>query len=213
MLPKLQQSSLAQSLRKDNPALLIQGIRNLMKPRISWRTSWTDLTTSHINHGKINTPLRTHTHPLGISRAITSPRRRWLKQGVNLTMSWPFRVLFISLRDWEELVEWLHLLWRRNPTSSHLHPKVELSKKGKCLLQNSEGTMTGLICPLKLITRARLSNWCGKYLLKVWITITTCLSSSMDVGKKSTLIVPLPLWEHMICWTKEEARFYLSFRN
>jgi len=35
MLPKLQQSSLAQSLRRDNPATLIQSNYNLMQLRIN----------------------------------------------------------------------------------------------------------------------------------------------------------------------------------
>ena len=167
MLPKLQQSSLAQSLRRDNPASLIQGTSFITKPRINLKIWLIVQIMNHINLGKISMLLKTLILLLEIFQISIFQRKKFKKEDINRTMNWLYLDLFISLKDWKEQVEKHRLLWRKN-LSLKLHLlRAEPLKKDKSLLHNSEGIMTEQIYQLKLIIKAQHWNWSGKSQLKV----------------------------------------------
>ena len=155
MLPKLQQSSLAQSLRRDNPASLIQGTSFLTKPRINLKILLIDQIINHTNLGKINTHLKIHIHLLEIFQINTSQRKRLKKKDMSQTMSWLCLVLFISLRGWGEQEEKHLLLWRKSHNLKLHLQRVEPFKREMFLLHNSVDIMIEQIYRLKLIIKVQ----------------------------------------------------------
>ena len=75
MLPKLQQSSLAQSLRRDNPANHLQCIYTFIQVRINSGESSENKPINPINPGKITTLPKIHTHASEISPKNTSLKK------------------------------------------------------------------------------------------------------------------------------------------
>lgn len=67
MLPKLQQSSIANSLRRDNPTTLLQCRKSLIKVRISSKRFSVSKITNLISLGRINMLLKIPTRPSEIS--------------------------------------------------------------------------------------------------------------------------------------------------
>lgn len=76
MLPKLQQSSLAQNLRRDNPASSLQSISLFTQMRISLRTLSASLQTNPTSLGRISTHPAIRTPPLETSLKNTCLKRR-----------------------------------------------------------------------------------------------------------------------------------------
>ena len=74
MLPKLQQSSLANTLRRDNLASQIQCTPYPTQAKTNSRASSGSKTTNPTNHGRTNTPPRTPTPPSATSPENTSLR-------------------------------------------------------------------------------------------------------------------------------------------
>ena len=75
MLPKLQQTSIAQSLRRDNPAANLQSTLFLIQMRTCLRTLSPRPATNPINLGRMGMHQRTLILPLEISQRITSHKR------------------------------------------------------------------------------------------------------------------------------------------
>ena len=80
MLPKLQQSSLAQSLRKDNPASCLQSTVSVTQSRTSSKILFSKPTMNLINPGRISMPLRTL-----IAHSVTSPKITYLKKNLRIS--------------------------------------------------------------------------------------------------------------------------------
>lgn len=74
MLPKLQQSSIANSLRRDNLASQIQCTFLSTQAKISSKTSWESKTTNLTSHGKTNMLPRTLILPSETFPKSTSPK-------------------------------------------------------------------------------------------------------------------------------------------
>ena len=211
MLPKLQQSSLAQNLRRDNPVTLAQSTFALTQLRTNWRTLCSKPIMSHISHGKISMPQKTLTLLLVISRKTICPNRKPNKKSITPTMSWRCRDLCKSMTDPKETEATAPQPSKeRKPLKTHLQ-KVELSKKERCRSQTLEGTTIEEIYQLELIIKVRSPNWSGRFQLNLLTTITTYPSFSTAAERKSTLTAHSQSWAHTIYWTKEAAKFFQSF--
>lgn len=146
MLPKLQQSSLAQSLRRDNPATLIQSRYLLMQLRISWKTLLAELIINPINLGRISMPQRILIPPLEISQVSTCLRKKYKRKDMNQINSSKCLDLSINMKEWEGQEEEHLLLYKKsNNFIPHLQ-RVELSKKEMCLHPNLGVTTIEEIC-------------------------------------------------------------------
>lgn len=84
MLPKLQQSSIAQSLRKDNPANHNYCNSFFTQAKTKSKVSSAIPTTKTINPGKTNSHQKTHTLPLATSPRTTSPKKNSSTKLTNL---------------------------------------------------------------------------------------------------------------------------------
>ena len=166
MLPKLQQSSIAQSLRRDNPANHNYSIYMLIQMRINSKTSLATPTMKTINPGRITMPLKILIHPLEISLTNIYPRTNSKIQPINPITKAPSQDLFPSRKEKEELEECAPPPLKRKKASKSPSLLVEPSKREMCLLQNSEDIMIVEIYPSVLIIKAPVLNFCGKYLPK-----------------------------------------------
>lgn len=142
MLPKLQQSSLAQSLRRDNPATLIQSNSSLMQRRINSRTLLARRTINHTNLGKINMHPRIPILPLETSLKIILQRGSYRKKDMNPINRWHYQVHYKSKKDFKEQEESAHQPCKKRRPSSLHHPRVEHFKKEMCQLPNFGDIMT-----------------------------------------------------------------------
>lgn len=183
MLPKLQQSSLAQSLRRDNPATLVQSTINLIKPRINLKTLWENPIMSHISPGKINLLLKILIQPLVTSQLSIYLRRSSNKKGILLTNNLLFQVLSINTKGWEEMEEKLLLLYKRKINFSLHLQKAEHFRRDKSLPPNFVVTMIEEICQSGSTIKVHSLNSFGKYQHKVLIIIIICLYFLMVLAK------------------------------
>ena len=99
MLPKLQQSSLAQSLRRDNPATLVQSTFIFTQPRINLKTLSESQIMRHTSLGKINLLEKILIQHLVTFQLNTYPKRSFNKKGILLTNNLLFQVRYISMKD------------------------------------------------------------------------------------------------------------------
>jgi hypothetical protein len=142
MLPKLQQSSLAQSLRRDNLASQIQCTQDITKAKINSEALSGNKTTTATNHGRTTTHPRTHIRPSETSPNNTSPKRKSRKSPTNPSMNLPFpapspRILAITATEARPPAP-----SRRKVSSKNLYPNQGLSRRGKSLLLSSGDTTT-----------------------------------------------------------------------
>ena len=155
MLPKLQQSSLANSLRRDNLASQIQCKPHNIQARISSRTYSTDKTISHINHGKMNLPPKTHTRLSETSPNNTSPKTSSKTQDRRLFTNLLFLDLQPSIPKDQEQVAKIQAHSRRSLSFKSQPPNQEPSRKDKFRPQNFVDTMTVEIFQFGQITKIR----------------------------------------------------------
>lgn len=163
MLPKLQQSSIAQSLRRDNPANHNYSTYMLIQMRINSKTSLATPTMKTINPGRITTPPKIHIHPLEISPPIMYPRTSSKIKLTSPITKAPSQDLYPSKKEKEELEECAPPPLKRKKASKSPSLSVEPSKREMFLLQNSEDIMIVEIYPSALTTKAPVLNFCGKY--------------------------------------------------
>ncbi len=99
MLPKLQQSSLAQSLRRDNPATLVQSTFIFTQPRINLKTLSASQIMRHTSLGKINLLQKIPIQHLVTFQPNTYLKRSFNKKGILLINNLLFQVRYISMKD------------------------------------------------------------------------------------------------------------------
>ena len=177
MLPKLQQSSIAQSLRKDNPTSLIQCNCAIMKARISWRLSYPDPIMNHTNHGKINMPPRIHIALSATSPQTTCPNKGLKPNIINPNMKSPSQENFSNIRSQRALEGSAPRHLKRKSCFLSQCRRAEPSKKEKFQLLSLENITIVEICPSKLTIKVLRRNSSGRCQLKPW-TITTIFRSS-----------------------------------
>ena len=209
MLPKLQQSSLAQSLRRDNLASQIQCKLGQTKAKISSKTSSVDKTMTATNHGRTITHPKTHIPPLVISQKNIYPKRNSKMSLTNQFMNLHYPVPLANTPDITATEEKLQAPFRRKVSSKNLYQNQEPSRKEIFLLLNSDGTMIEVIFPLELTIRTLFRNSSGKSQSNPLTIIIICLFSLMEPERSMTLIVPLQFWELMISWRKVAIKFFL----
>lgn len=158
MLPKLQQSSLAQSLRRDNPATLVQSTFIFTQPRINLKTLSASQIMRHTSLGKINLLQKIPIQHLVTFQPNTYLKRSFNKKGILLINNLLFQVRYISMKDWEVMEEKLLQLLRKNISSCLLLQKVELFKSEMCQPPNFVVTMIEEIFLLGLIIKVPYLN-------------------------------------------------------
>ncbi len=88
MLPKLQQSSLAQSLRRDNMATQVQCKNQfLFQVKTNSKISLEKVIMNPTNRGRINSHPKTHTAASETSLKNTSPKKKSKNPNTNPTMN------------------------------------------------------------------------------------------------------------------------------
>lgn len=148
MLPKLQQSSIAQSLRRDNPATLLQSINIFhIQLKINSKLLSINKTINHTSPGKINLPQKTL-----ILLLATSPINASLKIGFKINaisqiMKQQCQDLLANSKNLVEQVEIVLPPFRRKRSLLNLLQNLGPSQRGMFLLQNSEGITIEEICP------------------------------------------------------------------
>lgn len=158
MLPKLQQSSLANTLRRDNLASQIQCTCCSMQARTSSRALSASRTTKPTNRGRILMRPKTRTVPsatfLRSTSLGTNSRKRLTNQSTNSRSlaRWP------STPNIRAAAAGLPALSRRRTSSKNQCRSLAPSRREKCLLLSSEGITTVAICPSASITRTRCLN-------------------------------------------------------
>ena len=167
MLPKLQQSSIAQSLRRDNPANHNYCNCAFIQAKTNWKTSSATTATKIINLGRTNLPQKTHILPLVTSPKNTFRNPNSLKRRMNQTTKALSQVPSPNIKEREEPVESVQAPSKRRRASMNPFQSVELSKKDKSHFQSSEGIMIGETSPFALTTKAQLQSWSGRCLRKL----------------------------------------------
>lgn len=125
MLPKLQQSSLATSLRRDNLASQIQCNSPITQVKISLKESSISKTTKHTNHGKINMPLKTLTAPLVISPKNTCLNKKSKMSTTNRFMNIRCLGPLLNTRNLMEMVGEAQVYWVKSKSFKSLFPNLE----------------------------------------------------------------------------------------
>jgi hypothetical protein len=199
MLPKLQQSSLANTLRRDNLASQIQCTPFFTKARTNFAAFWASRTTSPTSHGRTHTHPKTHIHPSEIFPKSTSPTPNSKRPPMNPFTNSPSRDPSQKIHVLRASEARLRALSKKKQISRNLYRNLALSRSEKCRLPSSEGTMIAEIYPSGSTTKTHFPNWYGKFQSNHSTTTTTCPFSSTALGKNLTPIVRLPLWEHTTC--------------
>ena len=139
---------------------------------------------------------------------IICPSKESKPNNINPNMKNPSQESYSNIRNQKALEESAPQHLKRKNYFLNQSPKVVPSKKEKFPLPSSGSIMIVEIYPSKLTIKVLHRNSSGKYQLKPSITITTFPSSWMVAEKESIHIAPSPSWELMICWTKEDQKFY-----
>lgn len=164
MLPKLQQSSLANSLRRDNLASQIQcKLSPLFQARISLKIYYSNRTINHSSPGKINMHPRTPILPLETSLKSTCRKIRSKRPGMNKSTKLPCLVLWPNTPNRMESEAEPPVLSRKRFNSKSLPQNLELLKKDKWPHQNSVDTMTAETYQLESTIKTPYPNWHGKW--------------------------------------------------
>jgi hypothetical protein len=149
MLPKLQQSSLANSLRRDNLASQIQCTYPTIKARINSKAWSAGRTIKCTNLGKINTPPKTLTVPSVISPKSICRKKNWRRQRTSQFISSPSPDPSISIRKLMVAEERPPVLWKKSRTLWSQHQNQEPFKKDRSPYRSFAATMIEEIFPSK----------------------------------------------------------------
>ena len=158
MLPKLQQSSLAQSLRRDNPASHLQCIYCIIKVRINSKVSLENKLINAINLGRTITLPKILILALVISQRSTFQKRNSRMLIMNLLMNSPSRDLYRSTLVTTEMVAKHHQLFRKRHNFKNQSQNQEPSKKEMFLHLSSEGIMIEEIFQSELTIKTHFPN-------------------------------------------------------
>lgn len=142
MLPKLQQSSLAQSLRRDNLASQIQCSSLFTQAKTSSKISSANRTTIATNHGRTTTHPKIRTPP-----SETSPENTYLKKESKTLCTNPStnsRSLghLPNIRGTRAPEARLRALSKNEANSKSLYLNLAPSRRDKSLRPSLEGTTT-----------------------------------------------------------------------
>ena len=140
MLPKLQQSSIANSLRRDNLASQIQCTPCVTQARTSSRISSAGRTTNLTNPGKTNTPPKTRTPPSATSQKSTSPKTNSNKPPTSPSTNLPYPAPYQNMPRRAVLAAALPAPLRRSLSFRSQCPNRAPSKNGRSRLRSSGGT-------------------------------------------------------------------------
>lgn len=163
MLPKLQQSSLAQSLRRDNLASQIQCTSPLTQVKINSKASSANKATIATNHGRTTMPQKTRTHPSVTSPDNTSPRKNSKTPTTNPSTNLPSPDLLQDTQGTTgQGVRPLARLKKRVNFRS-LYLNLVHSRKDRFLRPSSEGTTTEGICLFEWTIKTLCPSWCGRF--------------------------------------------------
>lgn len=158
MLPKLQQSSLANTLRRDNLASQIQCTYCLTQVRTNSRVFSANKTTKPTSLGRIHTHPKTHIVLLVTFQGSISPRtnsrKRLMKQSMNLLSL----VRLPSIPGIRAAAAGLQALSRRRTSSKNQCQSLAPLRREKCQPQSSEGITIVAICPSESITKTHCPN-------------------------------------------------------
>lgn len=146
MLPKLQQSSIAASLRRDNLASQIQCTFCSTQARTSSRESSWSKTTNPISHGRTSLLLKTRIVPSETSPRSTFPRRSWRKPTTNQFISIRFQDRSQSTARPKESEVGQQALYKKKLNFKNQSPSQAHSKKERCLHHNSADIMIEETC-------------------------------------------------------------------
>ena len=158
MLPKLQQSSLANTLRRDNLASQIQCTPFLTKARTNFAAFWASRTTSPTSHGRTHTHPKTHIHPSEIFPKSTSPTPNSKRPHTNPFTNSPSRDPSQKIHVRRASEARLRALSKKKQISRNLYRNLALSRSEKCRLLSSEGTMIAEIYPSGSTTKTLFPN-------------------------------------------------------
>ncbi len=138
MLPKLQNSSLAQTLKRENLAFQVQ-CNSFISSQVktSSRASSEETTTKTTNPGKIITPLKTPTAPSVTSLNNTSPKTGLPNKNTSQDTSSPCQAPSPNTKGQEEMEENAPPPYKKRKPSKSQSPNQEPSKKDKSPHPNS----------------------------------------------------------------------------
>ena len=209
MLPKLQQSSIAQSLRRDNLASQIQCNSHLIQAKTNSRTSSASKPMTPTNHGKTTTLQRILILHLETSLKSISLRRNSKIALTSLTMNSHYRDLWANTHDITATEEKPPALSKRNNSIKSQFLNQEPSRNEIFLHHSSEGTTIEVIFLSESIIKTPFPNLYGRFQLNHSTIITIFPFSLMELVRNSILTVLLQFSALMICCKKEETRFCL----
>lgn len=206
MLPKLQQSSIAQSLRRDNPANHNYCNSTLIQARTNSKTLSVTPAMKIINPGRTNLPPKTHILPSAISLRNTCPNpNSWIRR-MNQTTKAPFLVPSPNIREREELEASAQVPSKRRRALMNQSLLVGPSKNDKFHFQSSEDIMIGAIYLSELTIKVPPPNSSGRSLQKLWTITTTFLSSWTAADRKLIHIGHSLFWELTTSLRKVEVK-------
>ena len=142
MLPKLQQSSIANSLRRDNLASQIQCNSNITKAKTNSKASFLNKTINPINHGKITTLPKTLIVHSEISLKNIYPKIKLSNRTTNLSINILFQDPWLNMNVQEEMEAKVQALSKKDKNFKSLYLNQELLSSEISLHHSSEGTMT-----------------------------------------------------------------------
>jgi len=141
MLPKLQQSSIANSLRRDNLASQIQCTFLIIQAKTNSKTFSANKTTNPTNHGKINMPPKIHIHPSETSPKSTSQKRKSKRLSTSLFMNSHSQDPSQNIPNKVESEDAPQALSKKKQHFRNQYLNLVLSRRDKSPLLNSEDTM------------------------------------------------------------------------
>lgn len=209
MLPKLQQSSLANTLRRDNLASQIQCTPSSTKARTNCVEFLANRTMSPISHGRTNMPQKIHTVPSEISRRSTFPRKSSRTASTSLSMNSLSLDPLPNTPNRKALEARLPALSKKRQSSKNQCQNQGHSRREMCQLLNFAGIMIVEIYQFESITKTLCQSWCGRYRSSRLTTIIIYPFSLTGHEKNSTLIALSPFLAPTICWIKAATRSFL----
>lgn len=191
MLPKLQQSHIATSLRRDNLTSQIQCTIDIIQAKINSRISFSNKITNATNRGRITMHPKILIVLLEIFQNNTYPKKNQATPLINQsikTLSLGRQQNMPSLMASEEKAQ---VLQRKKMILRSLFRNQELFKKEKSLLLSSGDTTIVEICLSVQITKILCLNWCGRWQCSLQTTTTISRYFSMELDKNWTPIAHL----------------------
>lgn len=207
MLPKLQQSSIANSLRRDNLASQIQCTSSPIQAKISWKEWLASKIIRCTGHGKTTTLPRILTVLSETFPSSTYPRKNWRIPFTSRSMNWLDQDHSQSILRCMATEATLPALSKKRNSFKSQCLNQGLFKREKWQFLNFGDTTIEGIFQLKSITKTLCQSWCGRCQSRVWTIITTFPYFLMELGKSSIHTDPLLFWVLTIYWKKEAIRY------